>query len=129
MSARRATDMHDIRAQLREAREQRLPSQGEGKNVKFWVVAVCAVVVGFAVVLFTPRIYSVQRTAALPTFQETRDRIEAETRGEMAPAVARAGQIPRATPARPRRRWARSRTMCASSARTRRSRMHRRRRA
>ncbi len=89
MSARRATDMHDIRAQLREAREQRLPSQGEGKNVKFWVVAVCAVVVGFAVVLLTPRIYSVQRTAALPTFQETRDRIEAETRGEMAPAVAR----------------------------------------
>ena len=34
--------------------------------------------------LFTPRIYSVQRTASLPTFQETRDRLEAESKGESA---------------------------------------------
>lgn len=93
MTARRATDTHDIRAQLREARQQRLPSEGEGKSVTFWIVAVCAVFVGFAVVLLTPRIYSVQRTAQLPTFQETRDRIESETRGS-APAVAAAPAAP-----------------------------------
>ena len=94
MNARRATDMHDIRAQLREAREQRPRATEDGrKGITFWIVAVGAVIVGFAVVLLTPRIYSVQRTAQLPSFQETRDRIEAETRG---PATA-----PPAAPASP----------------------------
>lgn len=75
-------DLHDIRAQLREARHQPAPAEGGGNRVTFWIVAACAVMVGFSVVLFTPRLYPVQRTAALPTFQETRDRIEAESRGE-----------------------------------------------
>lgn len=75
-------DIHDIRAQLREARHQPVPAEGGRNGVTFWIVAASAVAVGFSVVLFTPRIYSVQRTAALPTFQETRDRIEAESKGE-----------------------------------------------
>lgn len=84
-------DLHDIRATLRESRHQPAPAEGGRSGVTFWIVAVCAVFVGFSVVLFTPRLYSVQRTAALPTFQETRDRIEAETKGEwpsMAPLPA-----------------------------------------
>lgn len=80
-------DLQDIRAALRESRHQPAPAEGGRSGVTFWVVAVCAVFVGFSVVLFTPRLYSVQRTAALPTFQETRDRIEAESRGEL-PSMA-----------------------------------------
>lgn len=76
-------DLHDIRATLRETRQQRAHTQEGRTGVTFWVVAACAVMVGFSVVLFTPRLYPVQRTAALPTFQETRDRIEAESRGEL----------------------------------------------
>jgi hypothetical protein len=79
-------DVHNIRAQMREARRQQpAPAEGGGHGVTFWIVAACAVVVGFSVVLFTPRLYPVQRTAALPTFQETRDRIEAEAKGGWAP--------------------------------------------
>ena len=80
-------DLHDIRATLRESRQQQPPAEGGGSGVTFWIVAVCAVFVGFSVVLFTPRLYPVQRTAALPTFQETRDRIEAESKGEL-PSMA-----------------------------------------
>lgn len=76
-------DLQDIRATLRESRHQPAPVEGGRGGVTFWVVAVCAVFVGFAVVLFTPRLYPMQRSAALPTFQETRDRIEAESRGEL----------------------------------------------
>ena len=76
-------DLQDIRAALRESRHQPAPAEGGRHGVTFWAVAVCAVFVGFSVVLFTPRLYSMQRTAALPTFQETRDRIEAESRGEL----------------------------------------------
>ena len=82
MSARMA-DIHNIRATLRESRQQPAPAAGGSSGATFWIVAVCAVFVGFSVVLFTPRLYSVQRTAVLPTFQETRDRIEAESRGEL----------------------------------------------
>ena len=92
------TDLHAIREQLREARNRPAPSDGgsgNGVSPMFWIVAVFAAVVGFGIVLFTPRIYSVQRTASLPTFQETRDRIEAETKGEyaaMAPLPANPAQ-------------------------------------
>ena len=39
-------------------------------RIPFAVIAVGAVVVGFAVVLLAPRLYTVQRTAALPSFRE-----------------------------------------------------------
>jgi len=78
-------DLHAIREQLREARSRPAPVEAVSTvSPMFWIVAVFAAVVGFAIVLFTPRIYSVQRTASLPTFQETRDRIEAEAKGEYA---------------------------------------------
>lgn len=79
------TDLHAIREQLREVRNR--PAAGVdtgsgGVSPMFWIVAVFAAVAAFAIVLLTPRIYSVQRTASLPTFQETRDRLEAEAKSE-----------------------------------------------
>lgn len=79
-------DLHAIREQLREARSVRAaaPADNGGKvSPVFWIVAVFAAITAFAIVLFTPRIYSVQRTASLPSFQETRDRLDAEARGEL----------------------------------------------
>jgi len=55
--------------------------ESEGGKGAFWAVAVGAVVVGFGVVMFAPRFYSVQRTAALPVFQQ-------EVRNEAAPVAA-----------------------------------------
>jgi hypothetical protein len=60
------TDFQNMRSRVRETgyepeRKSRVP---------FWIFAVCAIVVGFTVVLFVPRFYTVQRTAALPTFRD-----------------------------------------------------------
>jgi hypothetical protein len=63
-------DIQDIRAQLREIRHQPA-SSGSGGNLTFYLVAGIAVAVGFGIVLFMPKIFSVQRTAALPVFHET----------------------------------------------------------
>jgi hypothetical protein len=38
-------------------------------SVPFWIIAVAAVAIGFTVVLFAPRFYTVQRTSALPPFR------------------------------------------------------------
>ena len=54
----------------------------------------CAVAVGFTVVLFAPRFYTPQRTAALPTFKDTATREQPST-----PAQAGAPEIA-ANPAR-----------------------------
>jgi hypothetical protein len=62
-------DLHDMRARMRETSNAPEPSGGSG--LPFWIVTVCAVAVGFTVVLFAPRFYTAQRTAALPTFKET----------------------------------------------------------
>jgi len=56
--------------------------EGESGGFAFWIVAGLAVAVGFSVVLFAPRFYSVQRTAALPVFQQEPNRVE------VAPVVA-----------------------------------------
>ena len=67
------TDIHDLRAQMREGRGARpVVGQGGGFRIPFGLVAGAAVVVGFLLVLFTPKIYPVQRTAALPAFKEMR---------------------------------------------------------
>jgi hypothetical protein len=67
------TDIHDLRAQIREGRGIRpVVAQGGGFRIPFGLVAGGAVIIGFLVVLFTPKIYSVQRTAALPAFKEAR---------------------------------------------------------
>src|SRR5258708_27675249 len=63
-------DIQDIRAQLREIRHQPA-SSGNGGNLTFYLVAGIAVVAGFGIVLFMPKIFSVQRTASLPVFHQT----------------------------------------------------------
>jgi hypothetical protein len=61
-----------MRARMRETGYQAAkPSRG---GMPFWIVTVCAVAVGFTVVLFAPRFYTPQRTAALPTFKDTATR-------------------------------------------------------
>lgn len=66
------TDIHDLRAQMREGRGARPVVAGGGFKLPFGLLAGAAVVIGFIVVLLTPKIYSVQRTAALPAFKEAR---------------------------------------------------------
>jgi len=63
-------DIQDIRAQLREIRHQPA-SSGNGGNLTFYLVAGIAVAAGFGIVLFMPKIFSVQRTASLPVFHQT----------------------------------------------------------
>jgi len=86
------TDIHDLRAQMREGRAAR-PAVGRdgGFRIPFGLVAGAAVVVGFLLVLFTPKIYPVQRTAALPAFKEARP--------EPAPAAAAPQPVAVAPPA------------------------------
>jgi hypothetical protein len=63
-------DIQDVRAQLREIRHQPAPSAERG-NLTFYLVAGLAVAAGFGIVLFAPKIFSVQRTASLPAFHQT----------------------------------------------------------
>lgn len=77
-------DIQDIRAQLREIRHQPA-SSGSSSNLTFYLVAGVAVAVGFAVVLFMPKIFSVQRTASLPVFHEAVSR-DAAVPAQSAPA-------------------------------------------
>src|SRR5581483_8723525 len=72
------SDMHDLRARVRETRAAPAVSSGEGSRIPFGVVAVAAVAIGFAVVTVTPKLYSVQRTATLPAFKEAKARSEGE---------------------------------------------------
>jgi len=67
------TDIQDMRTRLREERGRPVAT-GAGFKIPFSVLAVGAVVLGFVVVMLTPRLYSVQRTAALPDFKEARER-------------------------------------------------------
>ena len=81
------TDIHDLRAQMREGRAARpAVGRGGGFRIPFGLVAGAAVVVGFLLVLFTPKIYPVQRTAALPAFKEARP--------EPAPVAVAAAPLP-----------------------------------
>jgi hypothetical protein len=63
------TDLHDMRARMRETGYQ--AAEPGRSRLPFWILTVCAVAVGFTVVLFAPRFYTPQRTAALPTFKDT----------------------------------------------------------
>ena len=60
------TDFQNMRSRIRETG----PEPERKSRVPFWIFAICAIVVGFTVVLFVPRFYTVQRTAALPTFRD-----------------------------------------------------------
>jgi hypothetical protein len=70
------TDVREMRARLRDASPAPVSNAGGG-GVPFWAVAAGAMIVGFAVVLFAPRLYSVQRTATLPAFQQAASRSDA----------------------------------------------------
>jgi hypothetical protein len=62
-------DFHDVRVRIRETSEA---PDANGGGLSFWIVTAVAVAVGFTVVMFAPRLYTVQRTAALPAFKEFR---------------------------------------------------------
>ena len=81
------TDLHDMRARMRETGYQAAEPSRSG--LPFWIVTVCAVAVGFTVVLFVPRFYTPQRTAALPTFKDTATREQPNTPAQIvAPEIA-----------------------------------------
>jgi hypothetical protein len=66
------TDIQGLRAQLRDTRpttRSSSSSSGGGGGIPFWAIAAGAAALGFAIVLFTPRFYTMQRTAALPDVQ------------------------------------------------------------
>ncbi|TMJ05605.1 MAG: hypothetical protein E6G97_02770 [Alphaproteobacteria bacterium] len=62
-------DFHDVRARIRETSDE---PQSDGGGLSFWIVTAIAVAVGFTVVMIAPRLYTVQRTAALPAFKDVR---------------------------------------------------------
>ena len=80
-------DIQDIRAQLREVRHQPA-SSGGGGNLSFYLVAAAAVLVGFGVVLFVPKILSGQRGASLPASHEVASREAAVTQNAGAAPAA-----------------------------------------
>jgi hypothetical protein len=84
------TDIQGLRAQLRDTRPAARSSSSGGTGIAFWIIAAGAAALGFAVVLFTPRFYTMQRTAALPGVQTTH---RTET-AEAAPAQAAAPEAP-----------------------------------
>jgi hypothetical protein len=72
------TDIQGLRAQLRDTRPAPRSGSG-GSGIAFWVIAAGAAALGFAVVLFTPRFYTTQRTAALPGVHTTQQAEPAES--------------------------------------------------
>jgi len=89
------TDIQGMRAQLRDKRSQsvsRSSSSGEGSGLAFWILAGVAGVVAFAIVLFTPRFFTTQRTAALPVFQDSANRAQPAESGQPSEQPAAAAQ-------------------------------------
>jgi hypothetical protein len=79
------TDIQGMRAQMRDSRGSapRISSVSSGGGgVPFWIVAVVAGAVGFAIVLFAPRYFTAQRTAALPAFQDPAHRASPAESGQ-----------------------------------------------
>jgi len=68
-------DIQDLRARMRQERGRPVAATRSGFKLPFGVLAGGAVVLGFVVVMLTPKFYSVQRTAALPDFKEVRERV------------------------------------------------------
>jgi hypothetical protein len=62
-------DFHDIRTRIRETADE---PASDSSSLSFWIVTVVAIAVGFTVVMLAPRLYTVQRTAALPAFKNVR---------------------------------------------------------
>ena len=111
LSAReqRPHDRHPglARAAAGHAAGGRAAPQRRRSGIPFWAIAVGAAALGFAIVLFTPRFYTMQRTAALPDVQSAQRPEPAES----APAQ----------PRRRRPRWRRPRgagvALCRQGAR------------
>jgi hypothetical protein len=80
------TDIQGLRAQLRDTRPAARSTTSSRSGIPFWAIAAGAAALGFAIVLFTPRFYTMQRTAALPGVQATHRAEPAE--GAPAQAVA-----------------------------------------
>ena len=98
------TDIQGLRAQLRDTRpapRSSSSSSGGGGGIPFWAIAAGAAALGFAIVLFTPRFYTMQRTAALPDVQTQRPPEPAESAPPHAAAPqAAAPQAPEAPASR-----------------------------
>jgi hypothetical protein len=93
------SDMQGLRAQLRENRSISAPRatvtvSGNGGGLLFWIVAAVAGAIAFAVVLLGPRVFTAQRTASLPAFQEAQRPAPAEA----APAQPAPQQQPAPAP-------------------------------
>jgi hypothetical protein len=88
------TDIQGLRAQLRDSRSQSAPRiSSSGGGLPFWAIAVGAAVVGFGIVLLAPRFFTMQRTAALPDFQEAASRTQ-PAESSQAPAPGQAAPPP-----------------------------------
>jgi hypothetical protein len=94
------TDIQGLRAQLRDTRpttrSSSVSSSGGGGGIPFWAIAAGAAALGFAIVLFTPRFYTTQRTAALPDVQSAQRTEGAESAHAVAPATAPHPAVPHA---------------------------------
>jgi hypothetical protein len=88
------TDIQGLRARMREERGRPVAATGAGFRIPFGLLAGAAVILGFIVVMFTPKIYSVQRTAALPGFKEARERAPEPALAVSAPAPVAAVSAP-----------------------------------
>ena len=89
------TDIQGLRAQLRDTRPATRSSSSSGSGgggIPFWAIAAGAAALGFAIVLFTPRFYTMQRTATLPDVQSTRP----EPAESASPATAQHAAAPHA---------------------------------
>jgi hypothetical protein len=88
------TDIQGLRAQLRDNGPRpavtRVATAGGVGGVLFWAIAVGAAVIGFGIVLLAPRVFTPQRTAALPVYQEAASRTPAADSGQTPERVAAA---------------------------------------
>src|SRR5437868_1521444 len=79
-------DFHDMRAHIRDTGYE--PESSGSSGFSFWIVTVCAVAVGFTVVMLAPRLYTAQRTAALPAFKDVRAETVQPVQSSTAAALA-----------------------------------------
>jgi len=79
-------DFHDMRGRIRDTGYE--PETSRGSGLSFWIVTACAVAVGFTVVMLAPRLYTAQRTAALPAFKDVRAEAARPVQSPMIAALA-----------------------------------------
>ena len=85
------TDLHDIRARMREQRRFE-PAPTGGGMTRTAIFATCGVVLGFGLVLLAPRFYGNHGVAEMRTFTEARAAIEARERPMPAVPAPQLGQ-------------------------------------